>query len=272
MKKIGVVSKVEYDGPGTKSIYIGSEEENLIYISSLFITIYNENKKIIQKIKIGTWSSNYTSQKKNLLYLGDIVEYDIESDSVIKLVNFTEDNLKEIELIQRKYEDRIGILEEKDFISALAKCSNIEEVKQIAWFLKRTSKFEQHMDKVRTKNILEGMSRNLKLFLNIFKKTIENSLNNEDFKEILIRLDTSIKLLYDILHDNISLYESNPDEYNDNLVKLLNSYWLYNFYEAIAKSRNIDNISNLMDLKKVKRFLIEKEMLPIKIKVNNKRR
>ncbi len=263
MKKIGVVSKVEYDGPGTKSIYIGTKEDNLIYISGLFITIYNEQNKILKQIKIETTSNDYNNIKDNLLYLGDIIEFDSSTNTIIKLSNYDDQELKEIDLIQKKYINRIEILKEEDFAKAVAKCSNIEEVKQVAWILKSSDKFKRHMDIVRVKNILENMSENLKQ--TICNQPIKDSLSNDNLKEILIRLDTKIKLIYDILC-NTNLDEYNEDEYNENLTKLLNSYWLYKFYESVAKSKNIDAISNLVDLKEVKSFLTEKEMLPIKIK------
>ncbi len=256
MKKIGVVSKIEYDEP-----YENNNLETL-YVSDLFITIYDEHKEILKQIKIAIETTDYTNKNKNLLYLGDIVEFDTESCSVTPLVNFTEENLKEINLIRTKYENQIRILEEKDISSALNKCSNVYEARQIAHFLKNTTKCEQNMYKVRIRNILSEINKNPKLTQMMYKKPIENSLSNENLMELLIRLGTDMKLYY----DNLNMFEVETDGYDDNLNRLLNSYWLYKYYEAIAKSRKMDKISNLVDLEEVKEFLTEKQKLPIKIK------
>lgn len=254
MKKIGVVSKVEYDMLGIENIY----NKTVVYVSNLFITIFNEEDKTLKKIYIESEACDYNSNNNSILYLGDVVEYDTELKKVTKVKYLTNGEVNEIELIQKKYINRIEILKEKDFSSALAKCSNIDEVKQI-YPLKKASEFEQRMDIIRIKNILIGMSENLRQIKIVEPKIVVSQLDDKILNIIITRLEDETKKLYETIKECGCI---NEEELN----RLLTFYMEYKFYEAIANSRNMEYGNKVLNFKEVKQFLTENDMLPIKTK------
>lgn len=256
MKKIGVVSNVEYRGINLENICTFTDSNTYIHITNLSLTMYDEKNRLLKNIDIEMEYDDYNSANNNLLYLGDLVEYDFETKKFQKVTSLDKDSIKEIEHIQKKYIDRITILKENDFVIAISKCSSIEEVKQLANILKYSSEFEKHMYKIKINDILTGINENLKLIGGLDLNKIKSSLDDINLIEIINRLGFKMKMLSGFAMNNEAI------DYN----KLLTYYMMYNYYIAIAKSRNVEIENHNVNLDTVKQLLKENEMLPINSK------
>lgn len=129
MKKIGVIDFVELSGPGTKNIiYKNPEVDGYVYTKSLVVNILDEKYNLLKAV-IPKYDRN------KLYFLGDIVEYDDETNSINEVVFFrslTEEDLSQISNIYQRYSEmKKGVLNYDLLIKILSECSTLEELKLI---------------------------------------------------------------------------------------------------------------------------------------------
>lgn len=256
MKKIGVVSEVNYRGPGTTGVSNFTNEDPFIYISEFKITVYNENTKSLKKLEIMCEEEEYNSLNDNILYLGDIVEYDTETMVAKKIECLTKEKLRIIDIMQKELLEIIEILKEPNFKDALAKCKNIEQVKQIAKILKHKNKHEQQLLIMNINLIFTTMSQNLESIGEIEEDNTSETLTDENLIIVMKNLENQTKIHYEkVINSEIFIV-------ND-LDKLLSLYMMCDFYETIACKRNIHNVYQFANLEEIKSFLDEQGMLSI---------
>ena len=82
MKKIGIIDKVELSGPGTKNIiYKISEVDGYVYVSYLSVTVCDVAGIMMKKVE-----PKYN--RNEIRFLGDIIEYDEETNTINSLDPF----------------------------------------------------------------------------------------------------------------------------------------------------------------------------------------
>ncbi len=128
MKKIGVIDKVELSGPGTKNIIYKNPQldgyKNISYLSANVCDVVGVTMKKVEP----------EYNRKGLYFLGDIIEYDEETNTINNLDSFkklTENEINQINYIYHHYmkiaNDRSNF---KSIIQSLSNCTSIGEISQ----------------------------------------------------------------------------------------------------------------------------------------------
>ncbi len=259
MKKIGVVSEVKLNSISNESInYEDSINSKYIYVEDISISVYDEKNRVLKHIKLNIENYQYNSEDDNILFLGDIVEYDIEANQVHKITeNITSEQIMEIKKIYEKYMKRIEILNEKTFVEALAKCQHIEEVKEMSRILKEKNKFEQRMEQIKIRNILSGISDNLKLIMQLNPNiSLNKKPNHENIESIVAMLDHNTNKLF-------SKIISSSEVKQDDLNKLYISYVMCKEYDSMWRLSHNESLFNETNLSDVWNLLIQRKMPPV---------
>lgn len=143
MKKIGVIDFVKYSGPGTKNIiYKDPEVDGYVYVQSVVVSVFDEKYNLLKSV-LPKYDRN------NLCCLGDIVEYDDETNRIKEIDLFrklTEDELNQIRNIYQRYSEmKKGVLNHDLLIKILSECSTLEELKKILSSEPRRDRFDIEM-------------------------------------------------------------------------------------------------------------------------------
>ena len=156
MKKIGIVTEVEFYGKGSeKKYYDYPEIDSYSYIKHLVISIMDENN-ISLKLVIPKYNRN------DYYFLGDLVEYDVETNRISKIDIYrkiTDEEKNQINTIYQRYKEIIkGIPNIDLFIKHISDCSNIQEVKNA---LKSIKLYDQTKNRVEIEIILDSIKRQM---------------------------------------------------------------------------------------------------------------
>lgn len=256
MKKIGVVSEVKLNSHSMENInYEDSINSKYIYVEDISISIYDEKNRVLKHIKLDLEDYQYNSVDDNILFLGDIIEYDDETNQVRKITeNMTNKQMLQIKKIYEKYMKRIEILKQETFTEALAKCSHIEEVKEISRILKGKSKFEQRMEQIKIRNILLGISDNLKLIIQLNPNiSLNKQANHENIESIITILDHNTKQLFDKIISNSEVEQNDLNKLYISYVmcKEYDSMWKLNHSKSLFKETNLGDVCNLLVERKI---------------------
>lgn len=126
MKKIGVIDKTDFDGPGAKKVIYNYPGDSLMYNKNLVISVLDGQSNLLTTI-----SPKYDSSK-DIYFLGDIVEYDEETNSINHLYReLSDDELNQISQLYQKYLEQKGMPALSSLMQKLSECSSINEVKEI---------------------------------------------------------------------------------------------------------------------------------------------
>ena len=129
MKKIGVIDKVKFSGPGTKNIiYKNPETDGYVYISYLSATVCDIAGTMIKKVEP-------KCNKDYGYFLGDIIEYDEETNTINSLDSFRKLTESEINQINYIYHHYMKISNDQtnfdSIIQSLSSCTNTDEMKKL---------------------------------------------------------------------------------------------------------------------------------------------
>ena len=155
MKKIGVVSKVEYSGPGTEKIYYNRPEDSYTYISFLAIDVFDEETQSLKQVQ-----PQYNPRLDYYL-LGNVVEYNDETNTIDRFGLFkglTETQINDLSNIYKSYLERLRTLKDSDILTVLSKCTDISQIKEVINTHKNQNSL---MEKVNIELILKGIRAEL---------------------------------------------------------------------------------------------------------------
>lgn len=153
MKKIGVIDKVEYSGPGTKNIiYKVPEIDEYTYVSYLSAVICDIDGITMKKVK-----PKYNRNEPH--FSGDIIEYDEETNTISRIDLFRKLTESEINQINCICQHCMKIANDKtnfdSIIQALSDCQNTTEIKEV---LKQFSlKKDSYVEKINAEMILQSI-------------------------------------------------------------------------------------------------------------------
>lgn len=153
MKKIGIIDKVELSGPGTKNIiYKISEVDGYVYVSYLSVTVCDVAGIMMKKVE-----PKYN--RNEIRFLGDIIEYDEETNTINSLDSFrklTESEMNQINYIYQQYMKISNGQPNFDLIiQSLSGCTNTNKMKKMLqqFSLKKDSFNERINAEIILKNI-----------------------------------------------------------------------------------------------------------------------
>lgn len=153
MKKIGIIDNVKLSGPGTKNIiYKDPEVDGYVYVSYLSATVCDIAGIMMKKVE-----PKYN--RNELHFLGDIIEYDEETNTICSFDSFrklTESEMNQINYIYQQYvKIANGQPNFDSIIQSLSGCSNTDEMKKILqqFSLKKDSFDEKINAEIILKNI-----------------------------------------------------------------------------------------------------------------------
>lgn len=152
MKKIGVVSKIEYSGPGTRKIYYNGPEDSYTYISFLAIDVFDEETQLLEQVK-----PQYNSRNDYYL-LGDVVEYNSESNTIDRFDlhnGITGTQLNDLLNMYKSYIEKLRALKDSDILTVLSKCTDISQIQEAINTHKNQNSF---MEQVNIELILERLT------------------------------------------------------------------------------------------------------------------
>ncbi len=129
MKKIGIIDKVKLSGPGTKNIiYKYPEIDGYVYVSYLSATVCDIAGTMMKKVE-PKYNNNYP------YFLGDIIEYDEETNTINRLDLFRKLTKSEINQIAYIYYHYMKISNDQtnfdSIIQSLSSCTNTDEMKKL---------------------------------------------------------------------------------------------------------------------------------------------
>jgi len=153
MKKIGIIDKVEHSGPGTKNIiYKNPEVDGYTYVSYLSAVICDIDGIMMKKVKPKYNRNEFHS-------LGDIIEYDEETNTISRIDLFRKLTESEINQINYIYQHYVKIANSKtnfdSIIQTLSDCQSTTEMKKMLqqFSLKKDSYDERFNAEIILKNI-----------------------------------------------------------------------------------------------------------------------
>ena len=127
MKKIGIIDKVEFTGPGTRNIIYKYPVDEYVCVSYLSATVCDLAGIIMKKVE-----PKYN--RNELYFLGDIIEYDEETNTISSIDLFrkiTESEMNQINYIYQQYmKISNGQPNFESIIQSLSGCLNIDEMKK----------------------------------------------------------------------------------------------------------------------------------------------
>ena len=155
MKKIGIIDKVKLSGPGTKNIiYKYPEIDGYVYVSYLSATVCDIAGTMMKKVE-PKYNNNYP------YFLGDIIEYDEETNTINRLDLFRKLTKSEINQIAYIYYHYMKISNDQtnfdSIIQSLSSCTNTDEMKKLLQQLKPSLKKNSLDERVNAKIILENI-------------------------------------------------------------------------------------------------------------------
>ena len=129
MKKIGIIDKVELSGPGTKNIiYKNPDVDGYVYVSYLSVTVCDVAGIMMKKVE-----PKYNGNEIRIL--GDIIEYDEETNTINSLDPFrklTESEMNQINYIYQQYMKISNGQSNFDLIiQSLSGCTNTNKMKKM---------------------------------------------------------------------------------------------------------------------------------------------
>ena len=153
MKKIGIIDKVELSGPGTKNIiYKNPEIDGYVYVSYLSATVCDIAGTMMKKVE-----PEYNENDR--YFLGDIIEYDEETNTINSLDSFRKLTESEINQINYIYHHYMKILNDQtnfdSIIQSLSSCTNTDEMKKLLQYF--SLKKDSFDERVNAKIILENI-------------------------------------------------------------------------------------------------------------------
>lgn len=169
MKKIGIINKVEFSGPGTRNIiYQNPEVDGYKYISYLSAFVCDITgtgftvKKVTPKIEI-----------EDCYFPGNIIEYDEETNTITSVSLFrelTENEMNQIDHIYQHFSKKLN--KNYDFdsvIQYLSKCQNMDEIKRKLQQIDSKSLYEKEEEIMDAKQILRDIKSEM-LYRDYFRK------------------------------------------------------------------------------------------------------
>lgn len=153
MKKIGIIDKVKLSGPGTKNIiYKNPEIDGYVYVSYLSATVCDIAGTMMKKVE-PKYNNNYP------YFLGDIIEYDEETNTINSLDSFRKLTKSEINQIYYIYHHYMKISKDQtnfdSIIQSLSSCTNTDEMKKL--LQKFSLKKDSFDERVNAEIILENI-------------------------------------------------------------------------------------------------------------------
>ncbi len=164
MKKIGIVSKLDISGPGTRNIiYKDPNIDGVIYTNYLEVTTFELSHN-------QPHSPDFNH--KNFYYLGQLVEYDEEDNTIVEIdpfVGLNREQLNDIQQILKIYTERLNELKSKDL---LKDCFDLNEIK-----LRMKKIQERSLEQVNVELIINSIMKQL-LLIKQFTPNINTSSSN----------------------------------------------------------------------------------------------
>lgn len=157
MKKIGIIDKVKLSGPGTKNIiYKSPEIDGYVYVSYLSATVCDIAGTMMKKVE-PKYNNNYP------YFLGDIIEYDEETNTINSLDLFRILTKSEINQINYIYHHYMKISNDQtnfdSIIQSLSSCTNTDEMKKL--LQKFSLKKDSFDERVNAEIILKNIRRQI---------------------------------------------------------------------------------------------------------------
>lgn len=158
MKKIGIINKVEFSGPGTRNIfYIDPEVDGYKHISYLSAFVCDITdigftvKKVTPKIEI-----------EDCYFPGNIIEYDEETNTITSVSLFrelTENEMNQIDYIYQHFSKKLNTNYDFDsVIQYLSNCQNMDEIKRKLQQIDSKSLYEKEEEIMDAEQILRNIN------------------------------------------------------------------------------------------------------------------